>query len=515
MVVSNKNILKQSLQNYLTDKDLKRVEDLELEDIRERIKNYRKSGQILNNPRLFAKTYFNHLMDSDVKPFHEEWLEVAEREERACILAPRDHAKSTYFSLIYPILNICRNRDVRIFIVSNTHYQAQKYMRSIRGELEANTKLINDFGEFKESNPDLWSKQAVEVKGSRNKKDPTVAASGIDNVKLGNRSDLVIVDDPIERSDCRTKRRRDSIEENFFDILTNYLEETGGKIFVIGTRQHELDIYGVLKDNPSYFFKQYDAIVDERTKETLWPEKWNYERLMERKEETSSVRFKRNFRNILVDEESSMFPGKLMDNVLDDSLELVPVVGKEPPKWVREKKLFMGCDLATSAGTGADYCVFLVLAVDNNGNRILIHIYRDKGRSFTQQGEKIKEMYSYFDFNGILIESNQYQTVLPDTLKEKTDLPIKKHTTGMEKHDEQEGINALRTLFENEKFIIPYGEESREKVNVLLGELENMVWEEGRVESLGSHDDTVMALWLTNLAIKKFGIKNRFEVFRG
>jgi len=486
-------------------------EQYDSQEIKEKIRRYRKSGEVLNNPVLFSKIYFSHLFDTPIPDVHKKWYELAEKHDRLCLLAPRDHAKSTVFNVIYPILWVCRDRDIRIQTISSTHSQAVKFMRAIRDELEVNQKLINDFGKFKTDY--LWSSHELEVKGSSSKKDPTISTTGLHNAKLGNRADLVICDDIIERMDCLTERGRQKARHKFQEVITNYLEEDKGKIIVIGTKQHKADIYHTLKETGEYTYRIYDAIVDEENEETLWPSKWSYQKLMKRKSEIGHIAFSRQFRNHVVDEESSLFPQSLMEDALDNDMNYLSL-GEEPPDWLDRYQTYIGCDLAISAGTGADYCVFFMIGVDSSGNRSVFYIFRERGLSFMEQFNKIQEIQKHFETNGVLVESNQYQRVLADTLRDRTDIPIKPHHTGREIHDEQQGIHRLRIHFENKKYNIPYAKGSRRQTNSLLSELENMTVDEGKVISVGDKNDMVMALWLADLAVTKFGIGNRFELFK-
>ena len=56
-------------------------------------------------------------------------------------------------------------------------------------------------------------------------------------------------------------------------------------------------------------------------------------------------------------------------------------------------------------------------------------------------------------------------------------------------------LNRLRVWFEQEKIIIPYGnDKTRQVMSILLDELESHVWKNGDIVDKGKHNDTVMAL---------------------
>ncbi len=321
----------------------------------------------LTNPIAFAHRYLSKLVDQESPKFHFEMFDIALNNDRVLFLAPRDHAKSTLFTFIYPLYRICMDRNIRISLISDTHRQAQKHVRAIRYELANNEKLIDDFGEFRGKN---WQTSEFTVKRGKNLKDPTVTGSGLGSSKLGNRADLIICDDIIDRDSCYTEHRREQASRWFFEVLTNFLEDEGGQIIVIGTRQHEADLYNELMDNSRYVSKSYKAIMDSEEEKVLWPEKWSYRKLMERKKEIGNVAFTRQFQNEIKSRGSSMFPMELIEPALDRDAELLNPYG-ERPYWLNEYDIYMGADLASSARVGADYVVYISIGVDEKGNRNL------------------------------------------------------------------------------------------------------------------------------------------------
>ena len=56
-------------------------------------------------------------------------------------------------------------------------------------------------------------------------------------------------------------------------------------------------------------------------------------------------------------------------------------------------------------------------------------------------------------------------------------------------------LNRLRVWFEQGKIVFPYGaHQPRQKMNIVLDELETHVWKYGEIGDLGRHNDTTMAL---------------------
>ncbi|RLC33675.1 hypothetical protein DRH14_04475 [Candidatus Shapirobacteria bacterium] len=285
--------------------------------------------------------------------------------------------------------------------------------------------------------------------------------------------------------------------------------------------------------NPQYHSKHYQAVLDWDTKKVLWPEYYSWDRLMERRAEIGTLAFDQEYQCMPVDESSSLFPFSLVSNCFDPSSRLVPfydptydckICGMSfySEEKVREHierthaltpeghyrkplKVFIGVDLAISATAEADFTVFLTLGLDEYGNRYILDLFREKGLKYNQQLEKLRELNLRYHPIYIYIESNQFQKVIADMARDLTDMPIREFVTGRKKSHLEEGVPGLRVLFENRKIKIPRGDDnSVEKTQVLVRELQAFGFREGKVQGIGEHDDTVMALYIANEAVKDY-----------
>ena len=67
--------------------------------------------------------------------------------KRLAFAAPRGHAKSTIVTLFYVMWSICYEKEKFVFILSATANQAQKLLSEIKGTLQSNERLRQDFPE--------------------------------------------------------------------------------------------------------------------------------------------------------------------------------------------------------------------------------------------------------------------------------------------------------------------------------------------------------------------------------
>ncbi|RYF15559.1 MAG: hypothetical protein EOO77_13290 [Oxalobacteraceae bacterium] len=173
--------------------------------------------------------------------------------------------------------------------------------------------------------------------------------------------------------------------------------------------------------------------------------------------------------------------------------------------------LFMGVDFALSAETGADYTVVFVMGVDDAGNRYWVDIVREHGMGYKRQLSLINSVARRYEIQLAVLEANQAQRIFGDELINKTDLPIKKYNTGVEKHSLSKGIPGLRILLENKKMRIPRGDrKSVEMTDLVIEEFGGFTYVDGKLESVGEHDDLCLGAWLANIAVKSGGFRASF-----
>ena len=166
---------------------------------------------------------------------------------------------------------------------------------------------------------------------------------------------------------------------------------------------------------------------------------------------------------------------------------------------------FMGVDFAMSTTVSADYTVIWTMGTDKLGNRWLMDVQREKGLGFQDQLSLILGTARKYDPGLIFLEANQMQRIFGDELIRTTDLPIKQFvTTAVNKNALDKGVPSLRVLLENKKFRIPRGDaRSVEITDEWINEMRSFTWADGKLQSVGTHDDTVMACWICDQAIRQ------------
>lgn len=446
---------------------------------------------------------------------HEDWDLVVSEHERILIEASRDHGKSHFFSLAYPIWMGGWVKPKSLgYIFSSTQDTAEALLTLVKTELLENPKLAHLIPTTGER---FWSKREIKLRNGT-----TIRARGMGVRVRGGHPDWIVCDDLLTDDDIYSETLRKRNIDYYLSAIVNMIKP-GGQIIVVGTPLHFADLYGHIEQTGQYFVKKYPAI-DEKGR-ILFPERYDRKRLEDRKKEVGPTRFAREFLCQPLTDESSLFPTKLFaggDIRIPYTLGL-PASYWDKLGWPR----YTGVDFAMSASAGADYTVIFTIALDGQGNRWIVNIRREKGWGFQEQLDAIKDEFVKYGPDVIHAEANQMQRIFTDEIIRETDIPIRKFFTSgvqprqpwrkgmtaltMGKHHIDRGVPSLRMTLENRKWRIPRGDEkSIELTDLWIGEMSAMGWVNGQVSSAGEHDDTVMACWFVDAAARIGGFNFSF-----
>lgn len=500
--------------------------------------------QILQEPRLMQDyldrlstldlyTFTNHILGYENARHHREWYDILQNRlmmnpaedttwdsplvpavqghenNRIMLMAPRNHAKSTAFTVNYTLWEIGRNHNVRILIVSATGGQSSAFLREIKNHMMLNLNYRRVYGDiFPEealngnSTAKLgstWTTSEIIVKRDNPRmKDPTVAVTSALGTVLSRRADIIICDDILSEANTKTALQREKTREWFNDVLMPVLEPDG-RIIVVGTAWNLEDFYHELMKKPSYNIrKRYQAITNEKTKDTLWKERWSYDKLMELKDELGSTSFNKSYMNMAMSQEDAIFKQEWTEAAKLRGKLRTLLTHFDYATWDLGKVVIsMGVDLAISTKDGSDFTAMAVLAELENGDKIPLHLEESK-YSPSETRKRIVELAELFNPSVIVVENNAYQEALRIDLAETTSLPIVGYTTGGEKFDAEIGLNSLAVEFENGKWILPYDTSSGRTRGIVDKLVDGML----RFPS-GHTQDILMALWFANTGLRK------------
>jgi hypothetical protein len=189
---------------------------------------------------------------------------------RILILMSRGTYKST--ALCAKVArDIARDRNERIAYFSETLDQAKKYVGWVRNQFEDNRRIIQACGTFKpRRGKKKWSDQELWVVGRTDlsKREATLTARGLNQVRAGPHYGKIIIDDPCSVGNTRTANALNqtieyikllfAIAESVVDIQTQ-LRTSMTQIIVSCTRYHDDDALGYILDINDSLKKRHAA----------------------------------------------------------------------------------------------------------------------------------------------------------------------------------------------------------------------------------------------------------------
>lgn len=198
----------------------------------------------------FFNVYFNHYMFYPFADFHYKMFDLTEDKtiNTALIMAFRGSAKSTIFTLSYPIWSILGNLEKKfVIILGQTQRQARQHLINIRKELECNELLKADLGPFKEIE-DEWGSYSLVIP----KYNARITAASMEQTIRGMkhlqyRPDLIICDDIEDLQSVKTKDGRDKIHQWISGEVIPAGDKNTKTIFV-GNLLHEDSLLMRLKE---------------------------------------------------------------------------------------------------------------------------------------------------------------------------------------------------------------------------------------------------------------------------
>lgn len=189
----------------------------------------------------FFHVYFAAYVKYQLAPFHQEMFRITEDEstELAVVMAFRGSAKSTIFSMSFPIWAILGKQQRKsVLLVSQTQKQSRDLLASVRAELEDNELLRSDLGPFEE-HEDQWGATSLVLP----KYQARITTASIEQSIRGirhrhNRPDLVIIDDIEDLDSVKTHEGRTKTYER----LTGEIfpaGDIGTRFIIVGNYLHE------------------------------------------------------------------------------------------------------------------------------------------------------------------------------------------------------------------------------------------------------------------------------------
>lgn len=402
---------------------------------------------------------------------------------RLARLYPREHGKSETGSHVIPSWAALRDPNIRVLILMESETKAKEKLRQCRN-------TIRDHGGKFGRQIDEDNATNLTLERTANHAEPTIAARGMDSKITGGHYDLLIFDDIVSWPTQRTETQREKRWSQFQDYQQN-LGSAGESVYlVLGTRKHNEDLYSQLMDTALWDVEVRKAISDysiiengeftvttdagntyrgdnisaidtrnetilnieaDREVDTLWPERWPLEALIEKllselqSEDGSSLVFKRENQND---------PRAMEGQILSQDMLNYASPAEVPDQGLR---FIAGVDVAVeddaekAARGDSDWWAVSVLADHpTSGVTYLVELERKRGISMKRALGWIRTVLNGVErtygepVSRVLVESNQAQRWLVQEAREED---IRFHRTSSS-GSKEERIISMSSRFE-------------------------------------------------------------------
>lgn len=459
------------------------------------------------DPAEFNRTYFGHFVCPDCKerhpspPFHEEILGICQDPgiKRGLILTPPYHAKTTVANVRDTIYDLVHDRNHRTIIISESKPFAELIVGQISELLRdrsmydgAERNLIDDFGPF-HLQGNTWNSESLVIVGrSASEKDPNVQALGWTSQIYGRRADKIKTDDLATQ---KNQNNVETVEKMVRWIDSEVLSRIGrnSRFIMIGTRVLPGDVYSSYLDRPGWHVVRYPAILDESTREMLWPEHFPYEEAeLRRSEYSDPAMFQLVYQNVDSLSHGAAFNPEDIEACLDVNRQ----IGHFESQWF----MIAGLDPA-GAGKESGYTAMVLVAVDaSTGQRYLIDAYRQKQMRAPEIRDKMmdwSDRYPIYEWrvemNGLQRQLFQYNDDIIRPLAARG-IRVAEHVTNQNKWDPQFGVESMAPLFASRMVSIPIHQPATD-MGVLLKELKNFPYLQPQ--------DLAMAMWFAEIGCRE------------
>jgi len=437
--------------------------------------------------------FFTDILEFELSDHHEDWLKGLNEHRYYCVKASRDHGKSVFF-MSYALWLAAFKPNTHVMIFSHSLEQTLEHMRFIRNNIESSDILK---GLKPAGKP--WAKSYFEfTNGSR------IMAKSVGGATRGFHPDVVVCDDILWGTTSSELQRA---ADWFYTVLLPVLHHTG-RLMMVGTPFSYNDLYAELEDKDTFTVETYPAILSNG--EPLWPNRWPLDALKQREESMPAIKFAREYLCEPIHDMSSMFPMSLLEKARDSELFLMDRAENEYDKEGEASGLFgqhfIGWDPAIASDANADYTAMTVMRMPPGSERKeVVHVVHQKGLNSTAQKRHIIMLNNRFQPDLIELEGNNFQRMFEAELRDmREDIPVKTFMTTRQKKESM--FMSLLMAFEQGHIKTPWGDErSKEFTRTLETELSRFgMQKNGRMESVGSHDDLAVSLALANWATKEF-----------
>jgi hypothetical protein len=365
--------------------------------------------QMIDKVLLWGRTFMPDYIVDESPEFHRDLIAFFFSKKNEYVAAPRGFSKTTILQLCIAF-SVAHRLDDFIVVVEKSHTEASEVIKGIRDVLVTSPLVRACYGEMKSTEDD--GKKDPDAKGDVRLNEVRLRAKGfntsIRGLKSGARRPSKIVCDDVEEDDhINNPEQRQKYLDNYNKGIQP-ATDIEGSVKVFGTILHfDSLLYNLIRWHKGKIYRAYDPEHHNPEETLLWPERWTWARLQEKKA------------NMTTEKGSSAFTQEYLNNPISDEERTF----KETWLWREDRKIlfdeikhkefngYCAVDVADSTREGSDWTGVVVHLVDSDGNRYRVHCKRER-RNILGKVDLIFELWNRwhpYGLNEIGIEKKAFE----------------------------------------------------------------------------------------------------------
>lgn len=337
------------------------------------------------------------------EPFHVEMLRWQDATQEGLLLAWRGAAKTTFCTITRCLFEMILDPNVRILLAADAVDQAKVILRAIKSHLTDNKRFREVFGDWV-TGAKTWSESEITInRRTSHAGESTITCAGIGTALPTRHFDVIIADDLVTKDNSQTEGQRKKVFDYFYETLYPTLESPRGRLWVVGTRWDDEDLYGWLQKEDYRDATFVLGVLDEETDRSRWEAKYPTARLHRiRKANLGAFELQYMLR-------SKSGGGGIF------STEHFLYYEELPPDCF----FWQSVDLAAGQKAHNDFFVHVTLAIHKPTKNPYLVDYRKLHIPFPQQVKLLYDMWrAYPDTIRVVVESNAYQVSLRQQMRD-------------------------------------------------------------------------------------------------
>ncbi len=292
------------------------------------------------------------------------------------LLMPRGTFKSSIVTVAFSLQFILNEPNARILIDSETFAQSKSFLREIQDHLMKNEKYRMVFRAIhgmlpytSQSKSKLWKDNEIILPcRTRPLKEASIMCSAIDHAINGMHFDLIIADDLHSNKNVTNKEQIEQVIEHY--KLSFSLLDPGKPLIVIGTRWHELDLYGHIIDFEKQDFNILKKSAYNDDGSLFFPEVLSEQELEKIRRRQGTSIFSKQYLNEPVSDENAVFRRDMIKRVKWEEVK------GRPMNWY----LSIDPSYTDPRGSGiySDFVGMVLVGMDYMRDLYIRHIVRKK-----------------------------------------------------------------------------------------------------------------------------------------